>query len=495
VQTALMLPMMLISVPAGAIADMYDRRRIALTGLGFAVIGGALLTALSFSGLGTPPVLLAFCAFIGIGVALYGPAWSASISEQVTPEHLPAAVALGSVSYNAARSIGPAIGGLIVAAAGAPAAFAVTTFAYLPLLAAFYLWRRAQARPRLPPERIDRAIISGARYALHSAPVRAVLVRAFLFGLGSASVSALAPLVARDLLGGSAGTYGLLLGCTGVGAIAGALLTHRVQERVRAETTFRFCLLLSALMAAMVGISRELWLTCLVLVIFGASTILGFALLNVNVQMSVPRWVAARALAGFQACSTAGVGIGAWIWGRVTTDSSVDIAFFASAASILVLWPLGRWMPLRQASIADTRMVALNNEPEVALPITTRSGPVVIEIDYRVESGVARQFYDAMLRLQRTRLRNGAFDWSLSRDIADPELWTERFHFPTWGDYLHLRSRVTQRDHELQDAANAFSLGGQSVQIRRRLERPHGSVRWQADTPDPHSDSVNIYNP
>jgi hypothetical protein len=140
-------------------------------------------------------------------------------------------------------------------------------------------------------------------------------------------------------------------------------------------------------------------------------------------------------------------------------------------------------------------MVELANEPEVALAITARSGPVAIEMDYRVDPEKAREFYDAVLKLQRTRLRNGGFNWSISRDIADPELWTERFHCPTWGDYLRQRSRFTKSDIEIQRAADAFQLAGAHRHVRRRLERPVGSVRWRAETPDPHRDSINIYTP
>jgi MFS family permease len=232
VQTALMLPLMLVSVPAGAIADMFDRRKIAIVGLSFATLCAAVLTTLAFNGLTTPWVLLIFCSLIGAGVALYSPAWGASIPEQVSPQHLPAAIALGSISYNLARSFGPAVGGVIVLAAGARAAFLTNSLAYLPLLTAFVLWRRKSTVPRLPPERIDRAIVGGARYALHSSPVRAAMVRAFSFGLAGAAGSALVPLVARDLLKGNASTYGLLLGCSGVGAVAGALLVSKARERL-----------------------------------------------------------------------------------------------------------------------------------------------------------------------------------------------------------------------------------------------------------------------
>jgi MFS family permease len=495
VQTALMLPLMLVSVPAGAIADMFDRRKIAMVGLSFAILCAAVLTTLEFNGLTTPWVLLAFCSLIGAGVALYNPAWAASIGEQVGPEHLPAAVALGSISYNVARSFGPAVGGVIVLAAGASAAFLTNALGYLPLLTAFALWRRKQVAPRLPPEQIHHAIVAGLRYALHSFPVRAAMVRAFSFGLAGAAASALVPLVARDLLKGNASTYGLLLGCTGVGAIAGALLVHKARNRLTAEKAFLLCASVSGLMLLAIGVSRVLLLTAAAMVIAGAANMLTIALINVGVQLAVPRWVAARALAGFQASLTGGIAVGAWLWGHVAAQGSIELAYFGSGIALLLTPLIGLLMPLRHTSPTEVEMIEIDAEPEVALAITARSGPIVVEIDYEVDPAEARQFYDVMLRLQRARLRNGAFQWSLARDLANPALWTERYHLPTWLDYLRLRSRFTHADRALQEAADAFNDARTARQVRRRLERPFGSVRWRAETPDSHGDAVSLYPP
>jgi MFS family permease len=495
VQTALMLPLMLVSVPAGAIADMFDRRKIAIVGLSFATLCAAVLTALAFNGLTTPWVLLIFCSLIGGGVALYSPAWGASIPEQVSPQHLPAAIALGSISYNLARSFGPAVGGIIVLAAGARAAFLTNSLAYLPLLTAFVLWRRKSTVPRLPPERIDRAIVAGARYALHSSPVRAAMVRACSFGLAGAAGSALVPLVARDLLKGDASTYGLLLGCSGVGAVVGALLVSKARELLTHEQAYRLCACTGGAMVLVVGLSHIPILTGAAMVIAGMANMLAIALLNVSVQLSVPRWVAGRALAGFQASLTGGIALGAGMWGHVAAQRGIEIALLASGVALILTPLIGLLMPLRQNSPAGVEMIDIGHEPEVALAITPRSGPIAIEIDYRVNPGEARQFYDVMLKLQRARQRNGAFQWSLARDLSDPELWTERYHLPTWLDYSRLRSRFTHADRALQEAADAFNHAKVDRRIRRRLERPFGSVRWSADTPDSQGDSLNVYPP
>lgn len=404
-------------------------------------------------------------------------------------------MALGSISYNVARSFGPAVGGVIVLAAGPQAAFATNALAYLPLLAAFFLWRRKHVVPRLPPEGIARAIISGTRYALHSFPVRTSMLRAFAFGLACASAVALAPLVARDLLKGNASTYGLLLGCTGVGAVAGALHINKVKTQVKAEHALRWCAIISALMIIIVGLSRNLLLSGAAMAINGATNILTIALLNVGVQLSVPRWVTARALSWFQASITGGFAVGAVIWGRAAQIWGVEYAFLASGTALMLTPLIGLLMPIRSTRLADVEMVEMGNEPEVALAITARSGPIAIELDYQVDPDNARHFYNVMLKLQRARLRNGAFDWSLSRDIADPAAWTERFHFPTWEDYLRQRSRFTHSDRRLQASADAFNRGDRSTRVRRYLERPFGSVRWRAASPDPHGESINMYTP
>lgn len=500
VQTAMMLPLMLVSLPAGAMADMFDRRRIALAGLGFSIISSAALTALAVAGMVTPWLLLTFCALIGAGVALYNPAWQASIGEQVSQEHLPSAIALGTISYNVARSFGPALGGLVVLAFGAEAAFGINAAFYIPLWLAFLFWQRRHAPSRLPPERIDRAIMAGARYARHSPPIRKVLVRAFMFGLASASSAALVPLVARDLLKGDADVFGLLLGATGVGAVLGALFVGDLRDKLGTERVVRLCTSVTALALVVVGVSRSLPLTCIALFFGGGCNIVSFAMMNVSVQLVAPRWVTARALSLYGSALTGGIGIGAWGWGVVAAQTDVTTAFLISGAAVAATLGLGWLMPLPHAQDEEGNdLVTIGHEPEVALALTMRSGPVVVEVEYDVDPEQARDFYAVMTRMERVRRRIGGFEWSISRDIANPAIWVERYHCPTWGDYLRMRDRYTQTDFEIQELADGFNrasnLDGEVRRVRRRLERPYGSVRWKADTPDPFKGTVGYFAP
>ncbi len=495
VQTATMLPLMLVAVPAGAIADMFDRRRIAMTGLAVSILFGVILTFLAVFGLTSPWVLLTFCALIGTGVAIYAPAWQASIGEQVEPEHLPAAVALGTISNSLARSFGPALGGLIVLAAGAKAAFGINAACYLPLLLAFALWKRRHVPSRLPPERIDRAIVSGGRYVFHSRSIRTVLIRTFLFGLAGATASALAPLIAKNLLGGDASVFGILLGASGVGAVTGSFFVSRFRNGLGTERATALFAVVGGLALILVGYSHSLPLTCVGLFITGGANILTIALFNISVQMAAPRWVTARALSLFTSALTGGIAFGALLWGVVAGRWSVDVAVTASGGMLLLTPVLGFLLPLPEASEADVEPVELALQPEVGMALTMRSGPVVIEIDYDVDPGQARDFYEAMLKVQSTRLRNGGFNWSLSRDIADPALWIERYQCPTWGDYLRMRDRFTKADVDLHDTARLFNRMEGDLKVRRLLERPWGSVRWKAETPDPRSDVIGYIAP
>src|ERR1700709_2711927 len=344
VQTALMLPIMLISMPAGAIADMYDRRIVALVSLSISLAGATSLAVMAWLNFVTPNILLAFCFVVGCGMALFGPAWQSSVSEQVPPETLPSAVALNGISYNIARSFGPAIGGIVVATAGAVAAFAANALLYIPLLIVLYLWRRASEPSRLPREKLSRAIVSGVRYIANSPSIRVVLTRTLVTGLLGGSVSALMPLVARDLLHGGAQTYGIMLGAFGMGAVIGALNIAEVRKRMTGEAAIRACAISMGGSIAAVALSRSPVLTAAALVVAGAVWMLAVALFNIGVQLSAPRWVAGRSLAAFQASIAGGIAMGSWGWGRLTDAAGVETALLVSAGLMLLSPLLGLCM-------------------------------------------------------------------------------------------------------------------------------------------------------
>ncbi len=485
VQTAALLPTLLISIAAGAIADMHDRRIVALAGLSISLTCASALSLLAYLGMLTPYVLLGFSFLIGTGMALFQPAWQASVNEQVPPETLPQAVALNGISFNIARSFGPAIGGVIVAAAGAVASFVVNALLYIPLIVVLLLWKRKLEPARLPPERLTRAIVSGVRYVIHSPNLRTVLTRTLLFGVIGSASPALMPLLARDLLGGGARLYGIMLGAFGLGAVIGALNVSTVRRKFRGEIAVRVCSFIMGAAVVVLALSRSPVLSAAALVIAGAAWMLAIALFNIGVQLSAPRWVAGRALAAFQASIAGGVAMGSWAWGHVANGAGVSETLLISGGVMLASPLIGFWLTMPATGDPSSDAMEALADPEVHLPLTARSGPIVIEIDYRVEQPRARDFHGLMQKVQLSRQRNGAYGWSIARDLADPELWTERYHCPTWLDYLRQRNRPTQSERALTLSAQEFHMGPEPVRIRRMLERPFGSVRWKDDSPDP----------
>ncbi len=484
VQTALTLPVAFVATPAGAVADMFDRRIVGLVALSIALAGSVALSALAWAGVMTPGLLLVFCFVVGSGMALFGPSWQASVSEQVPAQALPAAVALNGISYNIARSFGPAIGGVVVAAAGAVAAFATNAVLYLPLLVVLFFWRRVKEPSRLPPERMARAVISGVRYIMHSPPVRIVLARTLVTGIAGSSISALLPIVARDLLHGGAQTYGVMLGAFGMGAVIGALTISTIRARLSVEVSIRLCAMVMGAGVAVVAASRSPALTASALLFSGAAWTASVTLFNVGVQLAAPRWVAGRALAAYQTAISGGIALGSWAWGGGANALGVEGALLVSGAALFASPLLGLWIRMPAVSGPNEPALDVLADPEVRLSLTSRSGPIVIEIEYRVDPAKARLFYAVMQHVQLSRQRNGAYGWTIARDIADPELWTERYHCPTWHDYLRQRSRSTASERALHVRANAFHLGPEPIRIRRMLERPIGSVRWKDETPD-----------
>jgi predicted MFS family arabinose efflux permease len=427
---------------------------------------------------------LLWCFIVGCGTALLWPAWGASVNEQVPGEVLPAAVALNGISYNVARSFGPAIGGVIVAAAGGVAAFAVGAVFFAPLLVVLYRWQRKSEPSRLPPESLGRAMITGFRYVLNAPPIRAVVTRTVAASFAGGSIAALLPLIARDLLGGGAQLYGLLLGAFGIGSIFGAFNMGRLRAQFSGEVCVRLCALAMGLAVVIVALSRIPILTGLALLLFGAAWTVCMMVLNVSVQLSAPRWVAARTLASYQAAVSGGVALGGLAWGILANARGVEQALLLSALALVASSALGRWVRVPNVGDKVSGSADALADPEMRLALTARSGPIVVEIEYRVQAEKARLYYAVMQQVRSSRSRNGAYGWSIARDIADPELWTERYHCPTWHDYLRQRNRATPAERDLHARAIEFHQGPEPVRIRRMLERPIGSVRWKDTTPD-----------
>ncbi|MFV0646003.1 MAG: MFS transporter [Sphingomonadaceae bacterium] len=478
VQTALMLPYMLFAIPAGAIADTYDRRKVSLVALFMAVIFSSGLFILAWLGLLDPWLLLIMCFLNGAANAVFGPAWMSSVSEQVPRKDLPLGIALNAMSYNIARAFGPALGGFLVSLAGTVAAFGTNAVSYLPMIWAQLRWKRQKTEPHLPPEQIGTAILSGLRYVGHSPQMRRTLGRTIMFGIAGASLQALLPLVANQQLEGGASLYGLLLGMFGVGAVLGAWLVAWTREKVSLDNQITLALLGLAVITAGIALSHTAWLTGLLLLAGGMAWMQITNTLNISVQARAPRWVTGRASATFQASVAGGIALGSWLWGSVTEALSLESAIGLSALAMALVAVIGRLTPITAIDEADDTPARMN-DPDIALDLNGRSGPVIITIEYETPPEQMQDFYKTMTHVRSIRMRNGAYGWSLSRDIAHPEKWLERFHTPTWDDYMRQRERMTEAERQFM-----VTMLGIPVSVRRLLERPVGSVRGQGKDDD-----------
>ncbi|WP_349436827.1 MFS transporter [Pararhizobium sp. A13] len=471
VQASTSLPIMLFSLVSGALADNFDRRRIMLIAQCFMLAVSALLTVCTYFGLVTPWLLLLFTFLIGCGTALNNPSWQASVGDMVPRDVLPAAVALNSMGFNITRSVGPAIGGAIVAAAGAAAAFAANTLSYFALLFALIRWRREVTLSTLPRESMGRAISAGLRYVAMSPNIGKVLFRGFVFGLSASAILALLPLVARDLVAGGPLTYGIMLGAFGLGAIGGALLSARLREHLSSEWIVRIAFAGFAVSALITASSSYGWLTSLALLLSGAGWVLALSLFNTTVQLSTPRWVVGRALSLYQTTTFGGIAAGSWMWGQAAETYGPANALIASALLMVVGAAIGLRLPLPEFQSLNLDPLNRFSEPLLKLDLKPRSGPIVVMIDYDIADDDVPDFLTAMAERRRIRIRDGAGQWGLMRDLENPTVWTETYHVPTWVEYVRHNQRRTQADAEIGDRLLELHRGETPPRVHRMIER------------------------
>ncbi|MDN5844343.1 MAG: MFS transporter, partial [Alcaligenaceae bacterium] len=481
VQAATTLPIMIFSLAAGVLADSFNRRSVMLVAQVLMMVVSAALAIFAVGGWLSPWLLLAFTFLIGCGKALHNPSWQASMGDLVPREDLPGAVTLNSVGYNLMRSVGPAVGGLIVALAGAAFAFAVNAVSYIALIWALARWKPTRTVSTLPRESFGNALTVGLRYILMSPNLLKVMCRSFIFGLAAVSVLALLPLVTRDLVSGGAFSYGIILGSFGVGAICGALLNDRVRSHWGNETIVRATFLIFALSVVALGLSRQIWLSCLAVLPAGACWVMTLSLFNVTVQLSTPRWVVGRALALYQTATFGGMAAGSWIWGAGAEAYGTDVALMAAGAVLVLGAALGLRYVLPEFSKLSLDPADRFNEPTLNLELRGRSGPIMVMVDYEIAQQDISSFLALMAQRRRIRLRDGARQWSLLRDLENPGTWTESYHVPTWVEYIRHQQRRTQADAEVFDRLLALHRGRNPPHVRRMIERQTVPIR--DDTP------------
>ncbi|MCI5073726.1 MFS transporter [Oricola sp.] len=488
VQTSVTLPIMVFSLIAGVFADNFDRRTVMLVAQGFMFLVSIVLTFLAFETLLSPWLLLGLTFLLGCGTALHNPSWQASVGDIVSREEVPAAVSLNGMGFNAMRSVGPAIGGAIVAIAGAAAAFAVNMASYVAIIAALYRWQPAQTPRNLPREPFGIAFQAGLRYVAMSPNLAKVIMRGFIFGVAAVALQALLPIVVRDNLQGNAFVFGTLLGCFGIGAVVGAFANAELRARLHNETITRIGFLGFAVSSFILAVSPWAVLSAAALVLAGVCWIVTLSLFNVTMQMSTPRWVVGRTLALYQTGIFGGMAAGSWLWGAMSESIGTNGALTGAALTLLLGAAIGLRLPL--PDFAQLNLDPLNRfaAPPLRLDLTQRSGPIMIMVDYEVAQKDVQEFLGLMTLRRRIRIRDGAQQWTLLRDLENPDVWTETYHVPTWVEYIRHNQRRTKSDAEVTERLLALHKGPTPLRVHRMIERqtvtPHDDMPRVADEPD-----------
>jgi len=472
VQASTTLPIMLFALVAGAIADSFNRRKVMLVAQTFMLVVSALLTVFTWYGWMTPWTLLAFTFLIDSGTALNSPAWQASVGDMVPRAKVPAAVALNSLGFNITRSVGPAIGGVIVAAAGAAAAFAANAISYIGLIVVLARWQPEEPAQTLPRESLGAAMGAGLRYVAMSPNIAKVLVRGSAFGFSAGAVLALLPLVARDVVKGDALTYGIMLGAFGIGAVGGALISVRLRQLLSSEAMVRMAFAGFAVCAFNAAVSQNAWQTSAGLLIGGACWVIALSHFNVTVQMSTPRWVVGRVLSIYQTATFGGIALGSWIWGVVADAHGAETALTAAAIAMLAGGAIGLVLPLPRQTVLNLDPLNRFKEPTLLLDLKPRSGPIAIMIEYIIREEDVPEFLATMAERGRIRRRDGARNWTLARDLENPGIWIEHYHTPTWVEYIRHNRRATHADAVVGERIRALHSGEDPPRVRRMIERP-----------------------
>jgi MFS family permease len=464
VQTASTLPMMLLALPAGVLADAFDRRWLMIAIQGYSIVVSALLAVLTAVGMMPPVLLLAFTFAVGAGLAMLSPTWQSLITELVPRSEFAAATRLDMVSVNVSRAAGPAIAGFVIASWGVPPVFALTATTGAALLMILLVWRRPAARA-LQRERFLPALRSGSRYVRHEPVIRSILLRFASFIFPASAVWALLPLIASRQLGLAANGYGILFSALGVGAVAAALGLGRVKQHLSSNQILAVAGAGFALAFAGVAMTSSMWAALPLLVVCGFGWTATVATVISELQLFLPGWVRARAIAIYLMVFLGTQAVAAPIWGVVTQYAGLRTALLAAAALLLVSVLLGRVLRVPDSEGLDRSPLAYWDTPRLQVDPSTSSGPVVVSVQYEVTDQNREAFLDAMQAMRRSRLRSGSSRWNLYRVGENPHRYVEQFEVPSWEEHeLQHQGRLTAEDQAIEDAAFAHVTGRPQTQ-------------------------------
>jgi len=459
VQAATTLPIFLLALVAGALADVVDRRRLLLVTQIWMVLASGALGVLTLLGLTSAGLLLAFTFLLGLGAALNAPAWQAIIPELVGRRELPSALALNGIAINMARALGPAAGGFLVAAAGPGATFLLNAASFLGVIVVLYRWQRPPRQSLLPAENILGALFAGLRYVRHAPDLHSVLWRSSAFIVFGSALLALLPVIVRFALLGGAVDYGLVLAFFGAGAVLGAVALPRLREALSIDGLVRAAGILFGLVLALLAFVPSIPFLCVGMGLAGAAWIVMLTIFHAGAQAALAPWVRGRGLAVYLLVLYGGMAGGSALWGAVAEHAGLRPALLCAGLGLLMgIGLTSRYRLLRGEGpdLAPSRHWAA---PMVVEEPEGDRGPVLITVEYRIDPAADADFARAMRDVRRTRLRDGAFRWDLLSDPADPGRYVESFMVESWVEHLRQHERVTVSDREVEERARRHHRG------------------------------------
>jgi MFS family permease len=464
-QTAENAPLFLLALPAGALADIVDRRRLLIYTQAWMLLSAISLAVLTLLGLTTPWVLLSLIFALGLGAALNAPAWQAIIPELVPRSELPAAVSLNSVSFNIARALGPALGGLVVALVGPWAVFLLNSLSFVGIMIVLHRWQQEPVESISPTERIVGAIKAGVRYIRFDPALRAVLIRTGVYVSCASALWAMMPLVARKQLGLGAEAYGILLGGLGVGAILGAFVLPYIRRHVPVDAMVIAGTIVFASVTATLATVRTFPLLSLAMICGGVAWMTLMSSFNVIVQTSVPSWVRARVLATYMLVFFGGMALGSAFWGSVASRIGVSNTLLCAAGALVAGIASAYFFPLKMGHELDLEPSLHWPDPVFVTEPHPHDGPVLVTLEYQIDPSTADDFRKAMRDVKRIAMRDGAVRWGLFMDPAEPMYYRESFLVESWAEHMRQHARVTMEDRIVQDNARSFHVGPEPPKV------------------------------
>ncbi|MFB8275048.1 MFS transporter [Nocardia colli] len=465
VQTAITLPVMLLAIPSGVIADLVDRRRLLLGAQSTMAVLAALLAVSTATGHTTPAVLLILLFLIGCGQALTGPAWQAIQPELVPREQIPSAAALGSMSINIGRAVGPAIAGVLVSLSGPTFVFVLNAVSFGGIVAVLALWRRPATDRQLPSERPLAALQAGTRFIKAAPAIRRVLLRSILFIAPASAVWALLPVIARDELGLSSSGYGLMLAALGIGAVLGAVGLSRLRTLLTPTQRLSLAAVLFGLASATTALVHIVPVVLVLLVFAGFAWLLAMSTMNSTMQLLLPAWVRARGLSVYLLVFMGGQAIGSLVWGVVAGAMGPVFALLVAAGLLALCAVSTVWLPIgHNAEHLDQTPSAYWPEPQLVVEPEPADGPVMVLRTYDVPPENVDEFMAAMAFVGRSRQRTGAMEWRLYRDVGVLDRYVEAFVVRSWAEHMHQHQvRLTAQDQLREQEASKYTIGDDQI--------------------------------